>query len=150
MGQIDSSKIPGELSTQVGNTDLATNEEAWIEVIHKMDAVYADLVRYQVELEEKNSALEEAQKFIDSVQSSMTDALIVCDIQGNIQQANKALEQITGKTLAELIDQPLGSLFEQESLYLIDSFPEKIRSDTVYDCEVSLTGRDGPAPLAMN
>jgi len=29
-----------------------STESAWIEVIHKMDSVYADLVHYQVELEQ--------------------------------------------------------------------------------------------------
>ena len=40
---------------------LAAGEAAWIEVIRKMDETYADLVHYQVELEQKNSALEDAQ-----------------------------------------------------------------------------------------
>jgi two-component system sensor histidine kinase HupT/HoxJ len=128
-----------------------TSEEAWIEVIQTMDAVYADLVRYQVELEEKNTALEEAQLFIESVQASMTDVLVVCDIRGRIQQVNEALEVITGKSRDELLNQPLRSLFESDSLSLVDTFPDKIRSEIVYDCEVSLNGRDGiAAPLAMN
>ena len=54
-------------------------EEAWIEVIQKMDAVYADLVHHQVELERKNAELEEAQQFIDGVLSAMTDVLVVSD-----------------------------------------------------------------------
>ncbi|MCU7808885.1 MAG: PAS domain-containing sensor histidine kinase, partial [Candidatus Thiodiazotropha sp. (ex Semelilucina semeliformis)] len=40
-----------------------TTESAWIDVIQKMDKVYADLVHYQVELEQKNAELEEAQQF---------------------------------------------------------------------------------------
>lgn len=44
-------------------------EESWIEVIRKMDSVYADLVGYQVELEDKNTELEEAHRFINSVLS---------------------------------------------------------------------------------
>ncbi|MCP3666711.1 MAG: PAS domain-containing protein [Gammaproteobacteria bacterium] len=128
-----------------------TSEEAWIEVIQKMDAVYADLVRYQVELEEKNSALEEAQLFIDSVQASMTDVLVVCDVEGRIQQTNGALEEVTGKAFSELRGLPFRSLFDAASQHLVDSFPEKIRSETVYDCEVSVLAEDGqPAPLAMN
>ena len=53
-----------QLSEQILQTDddlTGNNEAAWIEVIHKMDEVYADLLRYQVELEQKNTALEEAQ-----------------------------------------------------------------------------------------
>ena len=47
-----------------------------------MDQAYTDLLRYQVELEEKNSALEESQKFIDNVLGSMSDVMIVCDNKG--------------------------------------------------------------------
>lgn len=84
----------------------AGQEEAWIEVIRKMDETYADLLRYQVELEEKNSALEEAQRFISSVLSSMTDILLVCDKQGRIQQVNRALEELTGISEPRLLGQP--------------------------------------------
>ncbi|MHB1881925.1 MAG: hypothetical protein ACYCPA_07035, partial [Acidithiobacillus sp.] len=61
-------------------------EIVWIDVIHKMDETYADLVRYQVELEKKNGALEDAQHFLASILASMTDVLIVCDLTGAIQQ----------------------------------------------------------------
>ncbi len=129
----------------------SSSEEAWIEVIQKMDLVYADLVRYQVELEEKNSALEEAQRFIESVQASMTDVLIVCDIQGRIQQANTALERITGRTAETLLNHSFKELFAESSQMLADEFADKIRSETVYDCEVNLISADGtPTPLAMN
>ncbi|MCG8039544.1 MAG: PAS domain-containing sensor histidine kinase, partial [Candidatus Thiodiazotropha taylori] len=59
-----------------------STESAWIDVIQKMDKVYADLVHYQVELEQKNAELEEAQQFIRSVLESMTEVLVVCDVQG--------------------------------------------------------------------
>ncbi len=127
------------------------SEEAWIEVIQKMDLVYADLVRYQVELEEKNSALEEAQRFIESVQAAMTDVLIVCDIQGRIQRANAALERITGRSEAELMNRSFKELFGEASQEMVNGFADKIRSETVYDCEVQLIREDGSTtPLAMN
>ena len=40
------------------------SETAWIDVVRKMDEVYADLIRYEVDLERNNQALEEAQQFI--------------------------------------------------------------------------------------
>ncbi|MCB1759092.1 MAG: PAS domain S-box protein [Gammaproteobacteria bacterium] len=133
------------------SSDAERGESAWIEVIHKMDQVYADLVHYQVELEEKNSALEEAQHFIENVQTSMTDVLIVCDINGDIKQANRALQQLTGCAAEELVGRPFSALFESDSRQLVAQFAEKIRSETVYDCEVNLLGSDGaPTPLAMN
>jgi len=140
-----------KVGAEEGLAGSMASEEAWIEVIQKMDAVYADLVHYQVELEEKNSALEEAQHFIDSVQAAMTDVLIVCDIRGRIEQVNPALERLIGKPANALLHRPLKELFVESSFALVENFPDKIRSETVYDCEVSLLGQDGTAaPLAMN
>lgn len=51
--------------------DGAAGEAAWIEVIEKMDEVYADLVRYQLELEEKNAALEAAHEELRQAQQQM-------------------------------------------------------------------------------
>lgn len=128
-----------------------STETAWIEVIRKMESVYADLVNTQVEVEEKNAALEEAQQFIRSVLMSMTDVLVVCDLQARIQQVNQALEYLTGKQEAALLGQPLASLFTAESREYVENFPEKPEVDAVVDCEVSLLDADGEAvPLAMN
>jgi two-component system sensor histidine kinase HupT/HoxJ len=129
----------------------ATSESAWIEVIQKMDMVYADLVHYQVELEQKNAQLEEAQQFIRSVLESMTEVLIVCDIQGRIQQINQALEVLTGKAESELLKRPFNELFGLESLPLVAQFAEKLGREAIVDCEVNLlTKEGGTMPLAMN
>ena len=129
-----------------------TSEDAWIEVIEKMDQVYADLVHYQLELEEKNAALEEAQQFITSVLASMTDALIVCDADGRVQRANLAAATLIGRKESELRGQPLMSLFAQGSDRTVDQFLEQVRTEgTIVDHEVALIGADGtPAPLAVN
>ncbi|EXJ13870.1 sensor histidine kinase [Imhoffiella purpurea] len=122
----------------------------WIEVIHKMDETYADLVRYQVELEEKNSALEAAHQFISSVLASMTDVLIVCDIDGRIEEVNPALESLSGQPESALIGRPFQSLLTAECLDLASGFVEKIRNDAVHDCELVLRGEREAVPLAVN
>jgi two-component system, NtrC family, sensor histidine kinase HupT/HoxJ len=128
-----------------------STESAWIEVIHKMDSVYADLVRYQVELEQKNSALEEAQQFINSVLSAITDVLIVCDTDGHILQVNPALERLTGKSSESFLNSPISEVFSEESSAMVDQFPEKMRQESLVDCEVSIRCADGTStPLAMN
>ncbi len=127
------------------------NEQAWIDVIRKMDAVYADLLRYQVELEKKNAELEQTQHFIASVLSAMTDVLIVCDTRARILEVNKALEQITGHGAADLIGRPLGDLFGAESRQMAESFSSRLDGETLIDCEVEVQCADGStAPLAMN
>lgn len=150
-----SSRQPQRLSERVGvdvplEFDNARGD-AWIDVIQTMDTLYADLVDNQIELEQKNTALEDAQQFIRSVLGAMTDVLIVCDTKGRIQQVNKALEEITGRQESELLSRRLDELFAPESLPLIDDFPDKLGSDSVTDCEVCLIDCDGgSAPLAMN
>jgi two-component system sensor histidine kinase HupT/HoxJ len=143
------------LIRQAGVTEsLALNpgaESVWIEVIQKMDSVYADLVRSQVELEEKHSALEEAQRFIGSVLAAMTDVLIVCDTEGRIQQVNAALEKLTGKATAEFLGRPIGDVFGAESAAAVERFPERLGHESLVDCEVALLCADGSStPLAMN
>ncbi|MEW8561565.1 MAG: ATP-binding protein [Candidatus Thiodiazotropha sp.] len=128
-----------------------TTESAWIEVIKKMDMVYADLVHYQVELEQKNAELEEAQQFIRSVLESMTEVLIVCDTRGRILQVNQALENLTGKLEGEWLNRPFNELFGLESQPLVEQFSEKLGNDAIVDCEVNLLTQEGATmPLAMN
>jgi two-component system, NtrC family, sensor histidine kinase HupT/HoxJ len=125
-------------------------EALWIEVIHKMDETYADLVRNQVELEEKNTALEAAHQFISSVLAAMTDVLIVCDVNGRIEDVNQALKKLTGRSDQELIGQPFQSLLTADCLDLANGLAEKIRDDALYDCELSLRAEPEDAPLAVN
>ncbi|MCK9532244.1 MAG: ATP-binding protein [Gammaproteobacteria bacterium] len=142
---IDKAGVAGQVSLS------ASTESAWIEVIQKMDEVYADLVRYQIALEAKNAALEEAQQFIRSVLSAMTDVLIVCDKRGRIEQVNAALERLTGHAAEAVMQQRVEALFMPESRPLAEKFPEKLATGGLVDCEVSLCGANGEAvPLAMN
>jgi two-component system sensor histidine kinase HupT/HoxJ len=126
-------------------------EEAWIEVIQKMDAVYADLVRHQVELERKNAALEEAQQFIDGVLSSMNDVLIVCDRNGRIERVNSALERLTGRRESEVIGEPITTLFADVPGSMEGFADKAIGRGAMIDHEMALLGPQGKhVPLAMN
>jgi len=129
----------------------AITEESWIDVIHKMDSVYANLVDYQVELEEKNTELEEAHHFINSVLSSMTDVLIVCDTQNRIQRVNHKLEDLIEQSAEVLVGRYMYELFDQESKDNLARYSKKVLSETVYDCEVNLLSSEkGLVPLALN
>ena len=97
---------------------MGDGESMWLDVIHKMDEVYSDLLRYESDLEWKNKELEEAQTFISSVIASVSDILVVVDGRGIIQQVNpaflKLLKQrelsLLGESIAEIIadeDRPL-------------------------------------------
>ena len=127
-------------------------EQAWIEVIQKMDEVYNDLLQYEVALEEKNAALEESHQFIESVLASMSDILIVCDRNGGIEEVNSSLCHFSGKTAEELVHHPLFDLFadDVERAKARDVFT-RFGRDGVHDCELFLRAGDGSTvPASMN
>lgn len=87
---------------------MGDGESIWIDVIHKMDAVYADLIRYEADLESKNMELEEAQTFISSVIASVSDILVVVDRRGLILQVNPAFVKLVGKSEVDLLKSSIG------------------------------------------
>ncbi|MGB0683834.1 MAG: sensor histidine kinase [Magnetovibrionaceae bacterium] len=120
-------------------------EAAWIEVIQKMDEVYSDLIRYEVDLEEKNQELEDAQAFIHSVLTSMSDMLIVCDRDTHIQEVNRATEQLTGFRAEELIGVTFRELLVEGCGALVDGLVDRLREDVsqLSDYEVRLRTKEG-------
>ncbi len=147
------------MSTIVPPADLAGDsplppggEQAWIEVIQKMDEVYNDLLQYEVALEEKNAALEESHQFIESVLASMSDILIVCDRNGRIEEVNSSLQHFSGKTAGELEKTPVFDLFadDVERAKARDIFAGYGR-EGVHDSEFFLRAGDGSTvPVSMN
>lgn len=144
------------MSTSVPPADLNTGEglgeHAWIEVIQKMDEVYNDLLQYEVALEEKNAALEASHQFIESVLASMSDILIVCDRNGNIEEVNPSLCHIAGKNNEQLEHKPVFDLFadDVERAKARDVFA-RFGREGVHDCEFFLRAGDGSTvPVSMN
>ncbi len=127
-------------------------EEAWIEVIQKMDEVYKDLIESQTLLEHQHAALREAQQFIGSVLGSMTDVLIACDARGRIQQVNPAMVQLSGIAEANLVGAAILDLFEDEGDAIAARLGDCLRSaHSVADLEVHMRQNGGgETPLALN
>ncbi|HFC91874.1 MAG TPA: PAS domain-containing protein [Leucothrix mucor] len=117
--------LTSQISQFPANDEMSDN--AWVEVIQRMDEIYADLVNHQVIIEEKNAALEEAHQFIESILASMHDVLVVADIDGNIQRVNRSIELLTQKKSCQLIGKPLTILFPPEAAPQVNEFPEYIR-----------------------
>ncbi|TCJ17244.1 PAS domain S-box protein [Parasulfuritortus cantonensis] len=127
-------------------------EEVWIEVIRKMDEVYNDLLQYEVALEEKNAALEESQRFVMSVLSSMSDILVVCDHDGRIEEVNPSLQACSGDTPERLIGRPMFELFADDGSRAAAERMFTGHGDrSVHDCELNLRAADGGAmPVSLN
>ncbi len=127
-------------------------EQAWIEVIRKMDEVYNDLLQYEVALEEKNAALEESHQFIESVLASMSDILIVCDRNGNVEEVNSSLQHFSGRSAGDLERKPVFDLFadDTERAKARDLF-QRFGEQGVHDCELYMRSGDGSTvPVSIN
>ena len=143
--------MPGLPPHALDRPPEGVGEDVWIDVIRKMDEVYSDLLQYEVALEEKNAALEETQKFIFSVLTSMSDILVVCDRHGNIQEVNQALAQLTGKSETELRGTPLRDLFADEaSRAQTDRFMRDLQLERIHDWELQFKSQEGAMPVAVN
>lgn len=92
---------PPTLSLPPDNLE-GVGEDTWMDVIHKMEEVYAKLVTDEVALEEKNAQLELSQQFIFSLLSSMSDVLIACNQDGQIEETNAALCELVGRNEQDL------------------------------------------------
>lgn len=77
-------------------------EDTWLDVIHKMEEVYTELVADEVALEEKNAQLEQSQQFIFSLLTAMSDVLIACNQHGVIEETNAALRELVGQSEQDL------------------------------------------------
>lgn len=146
-------QAPQNLSETASAVSLSgdMNESAWLEVISRMDEVYAELLDSQVILEQQHEAVKDAQNFIDNVLSAMSDVLIVCDNHNKILDANQAFERLVGRQLNELKCCSLNDFFEGDQAKQAVQFAHQIRHSALMDCELDLITADGqPAPLSLN
>jgi two-component system sensor histidine kinase HupT/HoxJ len=102
---MSSRPLPNRLSHPEG-----VGEDTWMDVIHKMDEVYSQLLRDEVALEQKNAQLEASQQFIYGLLSSMSDVLVAADAQGLIEQTNQALCDLAGRAEEALLGTPMDTL----------------------------------------
>ena len=154
-GEASSSRVQtrrGQIATPVEVPPQGVAEDVWLEVIRKMDEVYSDLLQYEVALEEKNAALEDSQKFILSVLTSMSDILVVCDRHGRIEQVNQAFARLVGKSEDDLRGTPIIELFaDQASRRQAQRFITELHRETIHDCEMQIRAAGGGVmPVAVN
>ena len=138
------------LSASLAAHPAGLGEHVWIDVIQKMDEVYNDLLSYEVALEEKNAALEDSQRFILSVLTSMSDIVVVCTRTGSIEDVNQALLRLTGKDEGELRGTSLLDLFfDDDSRRAAAQVLDASAPRPVHDVELSLRAAGG-GPMAVS
>ena len=141
-------RMGGELAIRADGEGV--DDAVWVEVIRKMDEVYADLVRHEIELEEKNRELEASHRFVHSVLSAMSDILVVCTADGSVQQVNDAFCALTGEPVEALVGRPLANLFADEASRRRLCDGSRVEAG-VKDCEVQFRAADGSAlPVAVS
>jgi PAS domain S-box-containing protein len=94
-------------------SDVSAEESVWIEIIRRMEGLYAQLADSQAELEKNAQALSEAKELSDNIIRSMSDALIALDSVGRITLVNDAVGGLFGFKDDELIGRTLDVLFAQ-------------------------------------
>ncbi|MGD9541128.1 sensor histidine kinase [Methylocystis sp.] len=135
------------LSESAGLPEDAQTENMWLEVIHRVDEVYSDLIRYESDLEIKNAELEEAQQFISSVIASVSDILVVCDEKGRILQVNPAFQRITGMSEIQMLGASLAEfLIEEDRAGALQKIAEGV-AGRVTECELRFLAADGASDL---
>ena len=85
------------------NCGIQVEEGPWIEIIQRMELLYANLVRTQIEAEKKNEELLHAKAFTDNIIRSMVNSLVVTDRDAVITTANDACCLLLGYARDELI-----------------------------------------------
>ena len=123
------------------------DDAAWMDVINKMDEVYSRLIDDEVELERKNTELEQSQQFIVSIIRSMTDVLIVCDAAGRIERANAALCDLVGLAEGQILGRPLEDLLadNESRSNATDAIKAAFQGQQAQDVELHLIDRQNQA-----
>lgn len=125
-------------------------DDTWLDVIHKMDEVYSQLLRDEVALEEKNAQLEASQQFIYGLLSSMSDVLVAADAQGLIEQTNQALCDLAGRPEESLLGVPMQALLHaaQDAAALRDLMHRALTLRQGHSVELMLRDAAGqPVPV---
>ncbi len=93
-------------------------------------------------LEKKSADLAKLQSFHENLVQSMNSGLLTAETDGRIVSLNRAAEQITGFSLAEVVGKSCYDFFQFPTLLEVCSHPERLQ-ENLYRCEGHFTKRNG-------
>jgi len=130
-------------------------EGPWIEIIQRMESLYADLAATHTDLERKNEELLRAKAFTDNIIRSMVNSLVVTDHDFIITTANDGCCQMLGCAKEDLVGRPGAAIFAEGApnpLRRGSEFWHRCRtSGSVTGLETSLkTKRGEEVPVSLN
>jgi len=108
------------MAEEADNAGPQLEEGPWIEIIQRMELLYADLAWAQTDAEAKNEQLRRAKTFTDNIVRSMVNSLVVTDRDSVITTVNDACCQLLGYAREELLGEPIEAIFA-------DGSPEPLR-----------------------
>ena len=127
------------------------SDEAWVDVLRSVDQTYAELVRYQNQLESRNSELEGMRSFLVSVLAAMNDVLIVCGHEGQVLEVNSAFIELAGKPREQVLGTQFTDWFaESERETMRRGLQVLARERAVQNAERLFLTPSEPTPLEMS
>jgi PAS domain S-box-containing protein len=96
-------------------SDTEIQESVWIEIIRRMEGLYAQLADSQSQIERHALELAEAKELADNVIKSMNDALVTLDSGGRMTLVNEAGERFFGVSRDQIVGRDLGALLRSDA-----------------------------------
>ncbi len=94
--------------------DMAdVQENVWIEIIRKMESIYAQLADSQAEMEKRTQELVEAKELSDNIIRSMSDAVVALDDSGRVTRVNDTVRQLFGFSREDLVGHSLSAFLPE-------------------------------------
>ncbi|MAU09768.1 MAG: hypothetical protein CL607_08105 [Anaerolineaceae bacterium] len=98
--------------------------------------LYEELNRYAVQLEQRvqdrTNQLQKAKKRVEAILSNSSDAIILVDVDGYIQQTNTRFIEVYGYGVDELVGQPLAVVISQEAEQELADLLSKVANEREY------------------
>lgn len=119
-------------------------------VLHELKDTQTQLERNHQELAEAHHQVTTSKSYVDNIIKSMTDALVVIELDMTIRSVNQATLSLLGFKEQELIGQHPDLIFGEE-LIQGSILEELVKSGSVYDLEATyLTKDQGTIPVSFS